>query len=83
MYEAPIVVVEWWDAFVDTDDFDMKKAAKTKAVRRRTIGFFVCETDEGVVMATDEYEKDGDGFSARLFVPHGMIVRWYSLEVIE
>jgi hypothetical protein len=77
-----LCVIEWIDAFVDTDDFNRKNAAKTTGVHRKTVGWYVCEVEEGVVLATDVYDKKSDGFSAKLFVPWGMIKRWYVVEFV-
>lgn len=73
------VVVDWDDAFIETDDFTEKDGIKTLPVRRYTVGWFVCETDKGVVLATDYYEKKKDGYAARMFIPWGMINEWYDL----
>jgi hypothetical protein len=73
------VVVDWMDAFIDTDDFSQKEADRTEPVRRYTVGWFVSETDEGVVLATDYYDKLKDGYAARMFIPWGMINEWYDL----
>lgn len=67
------VVIEWGDAFIDTDDFDEKDAKKTKPVMRKTIGFLVAENQHGFVLATDEYNKRKDGVAAKMFIPHGMV----------
>lgn len=68
-----VVVVEWGDAFIDTDDFDEKDAAKTKPVMRKTVGFLIAKNQYGYVLATDEYNKKSDGLAAKMFVPHGMV----------
>lgn len=74
------VVVQWLDAFIETSDFKKKDAKKTKGVRRYTVGFFICETEDGVVLATDYYDKKKDGFAAKMFIPWGMIEDWYDLK---
>ncbi len=68
-----VVIVEWGDAFIDTNDFDEKDAAKTKPVGRRTCGFLIAKNQHGYVLATDEYDLKKDGVAGKLFVPHGMI----------
>jgi len=68
-----IVVVEWGDAFIDTEDFDPKEASKTKPVYRRTVGFLIAKNQHGYILATDEYKKKSDGVAAKMFIPHGMV----------
>ena len=75
-----VVVVEWGDAFIDTDDFDEKDAAKTKPVMRKTVGFLIAKNQYGYVLATDEYNKKSDGLAAKMFVPHGMVTDVKELE---
>jgi hypothetical protein len=77
MYRLPVVVVDWDDAFIDTDDFSDKSAAETKPIRRFTVGWFICETPKGVVLATDHFEKKG--YSSKMFIPWGMINEWYEI----
>lgn len=71
---APVYLVTWDDAFVDTHDFDEDEAKETVAVRRTSVGFLVAETEKGVILASDEYEKEEDGYHTRMFIPQGMIV---------
>lgn len=68
-----VVVVEWGDAFIDTDDFDNKDAVKTQPVWRKTVGFLIAKNQHGYVLATDEYNKKSDGVAAKMFIPHGMV----------
>ncbi len=75
-----IVVVKWGDAFIDTEDFDVKDAKKTKPVYRSTVGYLVAINQHGYVLATDKYEKKSDGMAAKMFVPHGMVVSVRELE---
>ena len=74
------VVVDWDDAYIETDDFEFKDAKKTKPVRRYTVGWFITETDDGLVLATDYYHKKKDGYAARMFIPWGMVNDWYDLK---
>lgn len=76
----PVAVVEWDDAFIETSDFSSKKASKTVPCKRTTVGIHVCSTDDGIVLATDEFDKKGDGYSARMFIPWGMVSCWHILE---
>jgi hypothetical protein len=71
----PIIVVDWGDAFIDTDDFDVKDAKNTRPVMRRTVGFLIAKNKYGYVLATDEFAKKKDGVSAKMFVPLGMVKR--------
>lgn len=75
------MAVSWDDAFIDFDDFDVKEARKTKGVRRHTVGWVVAENDEGIVMATDYYQKKNDGFNAKMFIPWGWIGEYYEITV--
>ena len=69
-----IVVVEWADAFIDTEDFDPEDAAKTEPVYRKTVGFLISKNQHGYVMATDVYRDSTDGVAGKLFIPHGMVL---------
>lgn len=71
-----VVIVSWDDAFIDTDDFSMKEAKKAKGVRRHTVGWLVRETDEGIVLATDYYQKKKDGFNSMMYIPWGWITAY-------
>ena len=77
----PIVVVEWGDAWIDTDDVTPKKASKLKPVGRKTVGFFLAQNKHGdIILCTDLYDKKSDGASAPMLIPAGMVKRWYELE---
>ena len=67
-----VVVVEWGDAFIDTDDFDPEEARSTEPVVRSTVGFFIAKNQHGVVLATDVY-RDESEVAAKMFIPNGMI----------
>jgi hypothetical protein len=73
MVQHKVIVVEWGDAFIDTEDFDKKDAKKTKPVMRRTVGFFIAKNQHGYVLATDEYCNKEEGVNAKMFIPHGMV----------
>ena len=72
----PIVVVHWGDAFIDTDDFDLKDVEDTKPVYRKTVGFCITKNQHGIVLATDLYAKKEDGASGQMFIPWGMVDKW-------
>jgi hypothetical protein len=74
-----ICEVVWDDAFVDSSDHSIKKCEKLKPVRTRTIGYLVCETPDGIVLATDRYEKDKKNVKIINMIPWGMVVRWEEL----
>ena len=80
--DAEIVIVEWDDAFIDTDDFSQKSGEKTLPVKRTTVGWYVCDTEDGIVLATDVYAKRNDGWAARMFIPWGMITQYHSVEFV-
>jgi len=75
-----VVVVKWGDAFIETDDFDLKDAKKTTPVWRYTAGFFIVKNQHGIVLATDVYDKKKDGVSAKMFIPWGMVDDWWEYE---
>jgi len=72
-----VVVVKWGDAFIETDDFKQRDADKTKPVYRWTTGFLIADNKHGLVLATDYYEKKKDGFAAKMFIPHGMVIEYW------
>ncbi len=72
-----IVVVEWGDAFIDTEDFDPEDAESTEPVYRKTVGFLIAKNQHGYVLATDVYDKKSDGAAAKMFIPHGMVNGYY------
>lgn len=74
----PVVIVEWGDAFIETDDFDLADAKKTKPVMRYTVGYKIAENQHGIVLATDYYKKKSDGVNAKMFIPHGMVTRVFT-----
>lgn len=79
----PVVLVEWGDAFIDTEDFDPKKALKAQPVVRTTVGFFIGQNANGdIILATDFYAKKKDGAAALMFIPMGMVRDWYELEIL-
>lgn len=75
-----ICLVEWEDAFIETDDFSLQEGRKTEPVYRSTVGFLVATNDKGIVLATDEYKKKSDGFAARMFIPWGLVLDWYEVQ---
>lgn len=79
----PVVVIDWDDAFIETDDFDKKDALKTKPCRRRTVGFLITKNQHGYVLATDEYAKKADGYAARMFIPLGIVTKVTQLALEE
>ena len=70
---GPCILIKWGDAFIETDDFKIKKAEKTEPVWRYTCGFLIAKNQYGYVLATDLYEKKKDGAAAKMFIPHGMV----------
>jgi hypothetical protein len=74
---STVVEVVWDDAWVDSDSMSVKAARKSVATRTHSVGFLVSNTDEGITMATDTYEKDRKNVRIVNFIPHCMIVSWY------
>lgn len=77
MKHYQLVEVRWNDASIETDDFDRKEAKDTKPVVRWTSGYFVEETEDTLVLATDFYEGEKEEFAAKMQIPWGMIIEWY------
>lgn len=79
MIHYPVVEVRWNDASIETSDFTLKDAQKTKPVKRWTTGYLVAETEETLVLATDFYESDkrNQEFAARLQIPWSMIIEYW------
>jgi len=67
------VEISWGDAFIDTDDFTLEEAKATTPVYRTTVGFLIAKNQHGYVLSTDVYTKKEDGFSAKMFIPKGMV----------
>jgi hypothetical protein len=76
-----IVIVSWDDAWIDTEDFTIKKAKKMKGVLRHTVGWLVDENEEGIVLCTDYYEKKSDGFNTPMFIPWGWVRDYTEVEI--
>ena len=74
-----VVIVEWGDAFIDTEDFTEKDAVKTTPVYRKTVGFYIAKNQHGIILATDIYSKKEDGMAAKMFIPWGMVNEWREL----
>ena len=70
-----VVVVEWGDAFIETDDFMPEDAMETEPVYRKTVGFLIAKNQHGIVLATDMYRDAKDGAAAKMFIPKGMITK--------
>lgn len=70
-----VIVIEWGDAFIETDDFSIEEAKSTEPVYRKTVGFLIAKNQHGYVLATDVYRNKEDGVAARMFIPHGMVVK--------
>ena len=79
LFRSKICEVTWDDAFVDSGDFKIDKCAKLKPIRTRTIGYLVCETPDGIVLATDSYEKDSKNVKIVNMIPWGMVVKYEEL----
>lgn len=68
-----IVMIDWGDAFIDTEDFDQEDAEETTPVYRKTVGFLIAKNQHGYVLATDVYNLAEDGVAGKLFIPSGMV----------
>ncbi len=74
-----IVEVVWDDAHVSTSEMTLKRAQKVKPVRTHTIAYLMAETDEGITLATDRYEKDPKIGKIINHIPWGIIVEYTEL----
>jgi hypothetical protein len=72
MKDRRVVIVEWGDAFIDTDDFDPEEAQDTEPCWRKTVGFLIAKNQHGYVLATDTYNDDPE-VNSKMFIPHGMV----------
>lgn len=72
-----VAEVSWEDAWVESDSMSIKKATKSKAIVTHTIGYLVSETEHGITLATDIYEKDKKTVKIVNFIPHCMILEWW------
>lgn len=75
-----VVEITWWDAWISTSDFSMKRAKKLKPVKRSTVGYLIEDCEDWVVLSTDRFYK-GKGISAPMVIPKGMILEY--LEYVE
>lgn len=69
----PVYVVKWHDAFIDTQDLTVKKAKKLKPIVRYTVGFFVDNNEDCIVLATDYFEK-GQEISSPMVIPQSWVL---------
>ena len=72
-----VVEILWSDAWIDTDDYSVKKAKKLKPIKRTTIGFLVAENEHGVVLVTDLYKKGKKEVSTPMVIGWGMIEEYW------
>ena len=77
-----IAEVVWGDAWIDTDDISIKKAAKLKPIKRSTVGYLVAENKECIVLSTDYFHKDKKQVSAPMIIPWGWILEYHIFEVV-
>ena len=82
MKHYQVVEVKWLDASIETDDFDRKEADETEAVVRWTVGYFVADNDDCLVLATDFFEQEKEEFSGKIQIPWDMVVEWYGFPII-
>lgn len=75
-----IVEVVWEDAHCSTDGITLKDGANVKPMLTRTVGYLVSENDEGLVLASDGYDKLPGEFRITNFIPWGMVVGYDYLE---
>lgn len=73
-----IVEVRWIDADIDTDDFKADDAENAEPIDRWTCGYYVGETDEVLILATDYYVRPSEHFAARMRIPWGCIKEYWT-----
>jgi len=74
-----MVEIVWLDAHVTTDSTTIRKAAKIKPIRTKTLGYLIAENDDGVVIASDTYEKNPKEGGIVNFIPWGMVAEYWEL----
>ena len=74
-----VVEVKWCDAWIDTDDYSLKKAKKLKPIERWTTGYLVAEKKDCIVLSTDKFEK-GKDISAAMVIPTGWILEFWEYD---
>ena len=74
-----IVEVIWDDAHVSVSEITKKEAEKVRAERTKTVAYLVAENDDGVVLATDTYEKEPSTGKIINFIPWDIIVSYEEL----
>ena len=72
-----VVEVIWFDAYIDTDDFTLKKARKLKPVPRTTVGYLIEENEDSIVLCTDTYPKSKKTISTPMVIPNTWIVEMW------
>ena len=78
-----MVEVVWDDAHVDTGSISIRKAAKVRPIRTRTLAYLVAENDEGVVLAADIYPKMPKEAAIINFIPWPMVVEYWELQDVS
>ena len=75
-----VVEVLWGDAWISTGEVSFKKAETLKPVMRTSIGYLVCENDDGVVICMDKYEEDPKNVHTHAFIPWGWIEGYWEYQ---
>lgn len=71
MTEQKLVLVEWWDAWADSEPISLQNVATShKPMLVRTLGWVLYENEEGIQIANESYE---DNFRGRSFIPRAML----------
>jgi len=74
MHVRKVLLIKWGDAFIDSEDFDIKEAQNTGPVVRYSVGFLIAKNQHGYVLSTDVYDDNEEEAAAKMFIPNGMVL---------
>lgn len=80
-----IAFVKWLDAWTDaSQDFSSEDAKTLFPIERTTVGYYVGENDQCMILATDFYDED-KSFNCPMIIPLDMIkfISFIDVENIE
>lgn len=74
---AGVVEVRWIDADIDTSDFKPDDEDNQQPIDRWTVGYYVGETEDVLILATDYYVHPDNHYAARMRIPWGCITEYW------
>lgn len=76
-----IVCVKWGDAWVDgSKDFTETEAQTFEPITRTTVGYYIVENENCLVLATDFYDED-KSYNCPMIIPRAWIYSIASIEI--